>query len=744
MKQKLRSGLAALCVLLLCACTALADGPALRAEAGYAGTMLGGKWLPVDVELRAGSEAVDGVLSVEVYKDIGLYDRLEMPVTAAAGETLQVHFSVLPRLAQHAFTVRMTENGVETAQTQAVCTRWMPDDTMAIGVLGGDEALVHALNTIRRVDAYGREESLYAAALDSGSFPATAQELGAFSALTGEGIGGLTQVQQAMIAAWEEDGGVIVSCPQELPASDAEPAAGVGRDEEAHGDDPEVRAAALLDNIAGLLQGASYRRTSFNYTYGSGVNGGQRVSRAQSILPAAALLAAYALFAGGGLYWLAKRSGRSKTLWLAIPATAMLCTLATVLLGGGTDLNAPAAAQLHVTTIDEQGRAKVEESARVSYAGQARVLMTAEGGAPIERQEYAYYSSFTDTESAGTLRDRIILGDAPGLELSGGATWLTRDLMVRSNVLPQGTVEAAACMEEDGLHATIVNRTDVDLANAWLLTEIGYSFLGDIPAGETAEALLRRTESVQRSENGEMLVFPDEALPCPSGLYRVIDCAVFPEQMTGGGKMTDERQYSGSLLDSKLSLAGQSGQAGFQCVLVADTPQLVCAQLYADGQPIARSASESMLIRSIPLDRISPNGHLYVPQRTLEAHQVVTGKDGGLSLGDPLVDGYLDTARDSLCFGYRLEEAETCAVTEIRVAADASQSVQDQLSIELYDHQLGEWIAADGGLLARVSGDQAARCVNERGEIFVRYAIAGEAEGSVYRPGITVEGGEAR
>ena len=692
-----------LVMLAMLAVGAAADAPSLRARAGYDGIMLDGKWLPVEVEITAGSEGIDGVLTVDVYRDADSYDRLEQPVQVAAGDTAKIHLSVQPMIAQRAYTVTLLEQGETVASAQAVCSGSVPEDALIIGVMGGDAELVRALNAVQRTDSRGREEIIRAIALDESCCPVTIDELRAFDALTG------------------------------------------GDSMEAADGSPQERAEAVLAWIAEQKKDSAdtQRYGGLNYTYGTLLSSIRRVSTGHSLLPMALLLGAYVLVVGIGLYGLARRGGWSKALWLAIPATAVLAALLIAIPGGLSAWNQPMASQMHITAIDEQGNVSAEESARVSYPGQARVRMTAEGNAPVERKAYTYFSAYSEPDTDATLHDRIILGDAPALELAGGATWQERSLMVRTDSAPSGTVDAEAFMEEDGLHAVITNRTDINLEDAYLLTDIGYTRLGDIPAGETVQTLLARTDALELSRTDAINVPADTALPYAAKLGRVIYCAVYPESMAGDPVLSQDEQYSRSLLEARLSLSQTGNSERFACVLVANTPQIACAQLYADGKAITRCASESLLIRHIPLKTVSPNGHLFIPQGAPKAHRAALGEDGVPVMGEAYTGNYLDSVRESQCIGYQLDSLAGAQVTEIRLAS-SDNGYGDALRFELYDHTLGDWIETDGGSYARVSGEQAARCVSQDGEIFLRYENAERLEGGVYLPEITVEGRSAK
>lgn len=736
-------------MVLLCA-WARADGAVLlHARAGYAGVVIEGEWVPIDVEVHAEDQLFCGVISVDVYQDSDTFDRIEMPVEVAAGETKSIRFSVLPQIRQRSFTVRLFDaGGKEAAKTEAMYARSIAQDALVIGAVGVDNELLREIETAEIRDVHGRLEKIGVVPLDEDCFMQTYEEINALDALLAGKIDQHTfsAEQNLLLDEWENRGGVVLHGigitesmleMQEMNGSE--------RQENAP-ESPKDQAEYLLDRIAQELSNDSRTGGYANYTFGSGLIQSLRVGEGRSIFPLAALLLAYIAGTGAGLYLICIRRDKGWLLWMMIPAATLLCTALVLIIGAYMQINAPTAAQMHVAVIDEQGNQWTEESAVVSYAGQHRAEISAQDGTVIERRGYAYFNDYGEVSAqGGVMRDRVTLGDAPGIELDSGAAWLTRNLMIKSEKRLVGSIDASAWMEEDGLHVQVANHTDTVLSSALLLTEIGYAALGDIHPGDTAKALLRRAQRIEMDKNGDFLIPPDTAMPYSAGIYSSIRMLVDPELLAGDeydlSKLSGREQYERSILSSKLGLANQVRQDGFACILIADTPQITCTPLKIDGEPFEKTASVSVLMKRIELVERSTNGYFYYPQGSFAAYAASFDDQGTPVMGEKEADTYVDWERIPPCFGFRLDKVNAADISEIRIIASKERK-ESQLCFEAYDIQNKDWIALEGGLRPTLHGDLLARVLSENREMFLRYD--GVQSDAVYRPEIIVEGRESK
>lgn len=477
-----------------------------------------------------------------------------------------------------------------------------------------------------------------------------------------------------------------------------------------------------------------------NYTIYESLTDTQRVSEGNGILPVVVFLAAYVIVVGVGLYVLMKRLDRSKELWLVIPVASIVCAGIVVLLGGQLGLKAPAAASVHITLYDRQDRATTEECVSISYAGQDRAVITAADGSAVERRSNGYFTS-TDRSGDMTLRDTIRLGDAPSIELCGQATWLMRNLMVKTDRAPQGSIKADVYMDADGLHVAIENGMDTDLEDAVLLTSLGYATLGSIRAGEKVTAQLTRTERAEIDAQSNLIIPEGVMLPMNADAYEVIDACVYPEKATQPGfaqsSLSEVERYRREMEERRLGIACY-GSEGFSGVLTARTPQIPCTQLLLDGEPITRTAQSSMVIKQIAMDVHGENGYYYVPQGVIPAYLSTCGGDERPQMGKEQGEEYVEV-RQGMCFGYTIEDVPLDKLTQIRIVVKRYYRARP-ISLEVYDHVLGTWVTLGSEICETIDGKLLTHAVSGEGKLFLRCGV--EVNDGVYVPEIIVEGSD--
>lgn len=804
-------------ILAAAAAGASAENHALlRAEVGYDGTILNGRWYPLEVTVRATNDDVSGVLAVDIGADISIYDRLELPVSVKAGDTQTFHLTILPLNMQRTFDVTLTDDqGDEIGACSVTAKNVVQQASMITGVLSDDDSLAEAMAVSQANDELGRREIIYPVRLDEESVAQDERELSAFDVLAIDGfdVGSLSEAQQQRLLKWVKSGGVVILGTGKATANSlawfaeltgvqaartAQELTGVvpalmayakATSEAEGGDTTPVRALDAGDaTVLAALEGKNlltaskcgsgvvltcafslseepirraadeetlwqrvllaYDKEWYNDVFKSynqenfsiyeSLTEIQRVDVDNGILPVAVFLAAYVIVAGIGLYVFMKRLDRSKELWFVIPAVSIVCVGIVVLLGGQLGLQTPAASSVHVTLYDQENRAVTEESVSISYAGQDRMVITAEDGSVIERRTNGYFNSFNEPLVNMELRDRIGLGDEPLIELCGQATWFTRNLIVRSDRAPQGAIEARAWMEEDGLYVSIENSTDTDLEDAVLLTDVGYAAIGSIRAGEMAQVQLARMDQVEFNDKNGLLIPEGKMLPFEVNTYAMSDACVNPELSTQAdfktSSLSEDEQYRRDLKERRLNMT--TGVDGFSCVLIALTPQIPCTQLMANGRPITRTAQSSMVIKQIAMEISEENGYYYIPQGEIQAYQATVDENERPRMGDELASKYM-TDDEGTCFGYTIENVPLDKITQIR--AVTARYYNESVYLEVYDHELNEWVPLSGRTHVTIDGELLRHAVDGQGELFLRYSTWMQNDGV---PEIIVEGSD--
>lgn len=465
--------------------------------------------------------------------------------------------------------------------------------------------------------------------------------------------------------------------------------------------------------------------------YVSGVCEEMLVSEGISMLPVATVLVGYVLIAGTGLFILMRRIDRSRMLWIALPACAAGALVLVAALSGVLGLNEPTAASLRVVRYDEAGNATDQEGAVVSWADDSHVRVEAEGASEIFRTEYAGYANSRNSE-AYAHRDTRTLGEQPAIELRAAAPWTARQLTItRKEELSDGAVTARAFMETDGLHAVLINGTDKALVDAVLMTSLGYAALGDIAPGETRKAVLAPPDRIERID-GVQVVRDGELLEFPQSVWQVISAYVNPPSTQEAQPLSDREQRERSLLRNLFNVAVNSGDE-FGCFVVARCPELPCAEIFKDGEPITRWAQESVVSVRAAFEPVSGSGYFYYPAGTFAA-QSVSKTATGYALAGALSSRYQSLV-SGLLIGYDLSGVEG-NVKSIRMQCEC---YGDQVTLSVYDHAAGDWVALDGTNEAFIGEELIGRVVDEGGQLLLRYTSEDEGDW-VYCPAIIVEG----
>lgn len=478
-----------------------------------------------------------------------------------------------------------------------------------------------------------------------------------------------------------------------------------------------------------------------NYVYDSGVCSALRIGKGVSILPVVIVLAGYALIAGVGLYMLLRRLDRSKLMWFCLPAASAGGVLLVMALSGALGMDDPTAACLRVTHYDEMGRVSGEERALVAYPDQTRVTICAEGAQEIARAGGMYYGS-AELEDARTLRDVRRFGENPSIELKAVAPWLAQDLVIHSDKgEPEGSVTASAWMEADGLHAVARNGTDVALQNAVMFTSLGYAPLGDIPAGETREAVLTRPRTYAKKADGDPAILEGTLLQYPRSIGEAIRAYVYPQSQTDPDFSTSQldraERETLALLQNKLYTTTMNWRDGFACELFADCPEIACTKLYRDGEEITRNAQVSVVTADMAFEPVSESGHFYYPNGTFQPSTAEQTADGPV-LSETAEKRYLSMNGD-LLFGFDLSSIAGETIDTIQIITEIYGN--GVIELQVYDNAAGDWIYLTHAEQTEISGDLVKRVLDDDGHLFLCYTSENSGDG-LYPPAIIVEGGE--
>lgn len=721
-----------LCAALLCSFASAMAETELSASVGYDAALLSGRWIPLSVEITADENPVEGMLTANIGVSSGMIDQIRQPVSVPAGETRTYRMTVCPMVNQRVFEVRLSCGG-DVLSATARSARAVPQDALVIGVLGKEaKPLADALRAFELRNVRGERETIEAIPLDAESFVRNTREMSAFDAMVvlDQAMRSLDDVGAGVLEDWQKAGGIFVH----RNSADASMLT------------PELAARQVMSEIeAAQKAGQSVTRERNNYPYSIGLNAEMTADRPGSLFPAAALLTVYVLFAGVGVYLLMKRPDRSKMLWAVIPALSIAACGLMALLGMGLGVNQPMSSSVHLVCYDADGEAHVNEMAMLTYAGQARRVVSTQGNVPLERMEYGYFSEYTNMSGEMELRDVVTLGKQPSVELEGKADWLVRNLVIRSDAAPEGSVTAFAHMEGDGLHVEAKNNTDVTIENAVLLTDIGYALLGDLAPGAEKQTVLLRTDEASWDDQGNVIIRECQMLPFSEPIYAVVSAAVDPETALNPAwsrsSLPEEEQMRRQIMHNVLDLgASMAGQEHFHCMLIGETPQIACETLVIDGKPVTRRAQKSVLSCTAAFEPVSSSGYFYYPEGIFRPMGVSLGEDGVPVIGKVRDPGYV-YEEDEVLLGFKLSGIE--GIEEIRLyTADGAngRNKKQIIGTEAYDYAGGKWVRLREEGDIRIDAALARRVVSPSGELCLRFTGDRLAERGMRLPDIIVEG----
>ena len=197
------------------ACAAEEGSVRLGAQAGYGGTVLYTRDMPIIVSLENQGADFSGTVSVDVYASEMDFDRYEASVQLAAGAAKRMVLPVTPGYRQEEFRVDLRDAaGNAVASTVARTTRGVGQNALLVGTLSSrQQQLAYWGEESEDIwNAQGNILPWVCVSLDAQNFPAEARLLDAFQILVLDGFDArtLTDAQQQTLRGWLLDGGICV------------------------------------------------------------------------------------------------------------------------------------------------------------------------------------------------------------------------------------------------------------------------------------------------------------------------------------------------------------------------------------------------------------------------------------------------------------------------------------------------------------------------------------------------------
>ena len=203
----------ALCVAALMPFCALADGSAaLEAEMGYGGAVTYVRTLPVRVRLTNTGADASGMLVMDVNRGDNQFDRYQMPLSIAAGSTLEATLPVVLTQRQKTYTVSWMVDDQTVAQREITPAQVIAPSGFIVGTLGAQAQDFAYMNISKGSDPLSRGEYWTAVPLDEAVFPSDVEGLRFFDMLAVDGfdMSALSDQQRGVLDLWIKEGGIVL------------------------------------------------------------------------------------------------------------------------------------------------------------------------------------------------------------------------------------------------------------------------------------------------------------------------------------------------------------------------------------------------------------------------------------------------------------------------------------------------------------------------------------------------------
>ena len=220
--------------------------------------------------------------------------------------------------------------------------------------------------------------------------------------------------------------------------------------------------------------------------------------KARSGMKTGLLVIGAALALGVACWFLLKKSGKQRGMWLVLPALSAAAVACMAALSGASQVNRPMAV---VTENMVQSDGSIIRSYRGIQAaapeyGRHSYGMLGERLRVVEDDYYYYYDEDNNgqVKEPGTLRTCYMTGGENAVSAESGTPWKVIGISCEEDIDLSGSVEASIWMEEDGLHGEILNGTEQRLTGGKVVTSFGYASVADLAPGEKAEVWLKSAQ----------------------------------------------------------------------------------------------------------------------------------------------------------------------------------------------------------------------------------------------------------
>ena len=374
----------------------------------------------------------------------------------------------------------------------------------------------------------------------------------------------------------------------------------------------------LVNNDADLYNTVLYSGTEDQGDMAASAGWSATVKARSGMLPALFITTGMLVIAG--ICWFGlKKAGRQKWMWLMLPLLSIATVLCLVLLSGASETNRPMAVIAENLVQEANGNirsyrgitAATPEYGRHSYGMQGENLR-------VRNYDYVDFDE-EETEKKPepvNLRTCYTAGGENALSAMSTMPWEMVNMTCEADSGIQGQVETSIWMEEDGLHAEIVNSTEYRLTAGHVITNYGYVSVPDLDPGEKAEAALTH----RKQADPQNPKYEDGGLYIDAGtdFYTMACAALGYTETYDSDRERDQNAARSSMintaaaeLDRQKKGYSYSSSEGTRFVFSAVPEGLPEIGLSVDGEPVSRISIVGQLTAQMDYLEIGRTGVVF-------------------------------------------------------------------------------------------------------------------------------------
>lgn len=424
-------------------------------------------------------------------------------------------------------------------------------------------------------------------------------------------------------------------------------------------------------------------------------------------------------------WWILKKKDLRQWMWAVIPLVSLAAAVGILFLSAGAETNRPVAVVAENIVQDNSGviTSYVGINAAAPSYGRHSYSMD---GYELKARMYDYVDYDEDEDNERRQPDRLRMSYTAGGEsavtVESVYAWDSIALETERDPGIHGKIEGEAWMADDGLHAEIINGTDVNMADGFLITSYGTAAVKALAPGEKADVILE-----QKARTTSDLVEMGKLYRNSLNIYDFITAASAyrPE----GVQLSDEEKQERSLLYEMVSNAidavrqaqGNGSYRSYESAVFmycAKPAGIQAPGLKADGVRVERKRDVSLLTASIPFSAVGRTGMVFrspgmdrpVPVSTDENLMPIEGAFED----DSKQDSYYILSNNPT-FLYTLEGMEGAKLSSLRVVLDAWYSEQARVFVLNVEKHAWEEI--------RLNEDvrNPERYLDEKGRLYVQF-----------------------